>query len=100
MQVSYDLSIIDLDVPFSLIFSITATSNTCATLVVLAVVTWQVLLVSIPMVYLTLSLQVINTIQDPFMNIILWKQFSFICHINEQCFRQSVTITLGYMMLI
>ncbi|GMY07378.1 ABC transporter C family member 10-like [Fagus crenata] len=56
-RVSYDLSIIDLDVPFSLIFSITATSNTCATLVVLAIVTWQVLLVSIPMVYLTLSLQ-------------------------------------------
>lgn len=58
MQVSSDLSIVDLDVPFSLIFSISAMMNAYSNLVVLAVVTWQVLFVSIPMVYLTIRLQV------------------------------------------
>ncbi|KAM4076212.1 hypothetical protein ACJW30_12G045600 [Castanea mollissima] len=56
-RVSYDLSIIDLDVPFSLVFSVSSTSNACSTLVVLAIVTWQVLFVSIPMVYLATRLQ-------------------------------------------
>lgn len=56
-RVSSDLSIVDLDVPFSLIFSISAAMNVYSNLVVLAVVTWQVLFVSIPMVYLTIRLQ-------------------------------------------
>nr|XP_029119695.1 ABC transporter C family member 10 [Elaeis guineensis] len=56
-RVSSDLSIVDLDVPFSLIFSISAMMNVYSNLVVLAVVTWQVLFVSIPMVYLTIRLQ-------------------------------------------
>lgn len=56
-RVSSDLSIVDLDVPFSLIFSINATMNAYSNLGVLAVVTWQVLFVSIPMVYLSLRLQ-------------------------------------------
>lgn len=53
-----DLSIVDLDVPFSLIFAIGATSNTYAALGVLAVITWQVLFISIPMVILAICLQV------------------------------------------
>ncbi|KAJ7974098.1 ABC transporter C family member 10-like [Quillaja saponaria] len=56
-RVSSDLSIVDLDVPFSFIFAIGATSNACASLVVLAVVTWQVLFVSFPMIYIALLLQ-------------------------------------------
>ncbi|KAG0492112.1 hypothetical protein HPP92_005510 [Vanilla planifolia] len=56
-RVSSDLSIVDLDVPFSLIFSISATLNAYSNLGILAVVTWQVLFVSIPMVYLTIRLQ-------------------------------------------
>jgi hypothetical protein len=58
VQVSSDLSIVDLDVPFSFIFAVGATTNAYANLGVLAVVTWQVLFVSIPMVYLAISLQV------------------------------------------
>lgn len=58
LQVSSDLSIVDLDVPFSFIFSMSATMNACGNLGVLAVVTWQVLFVSIPMIYLTFRLQV------------------------------------------
>lgn len=57
-QVSSDSSIVDLDVPFSLIFSISATMNAYSNLGVLAVITWQTLFVSIPMIYLTIRLQV------------------------------------------
>ncbi|KAK9157713.1 hypothetical protein Scep_004287 [Stephania cephalantha] len=55
--VSADLSIVDLDVPLNLAFSVAATMNTYANLGVLAVVTWQVLFVSVPMVYFAISLQ-------------------------------------------
>ncbi|KAJ6812590.1 ABC transporter C family member 10-like [Iris pallida] len=56
-RVSSDLSIVDLDVPFSFIFSINTTINTISNLGVLTVFTWQVLLVAIPLVYLTIRLQ-------------------------------------------
>ncbi|KAI4324976.1 hypothetical protein MLD38_030415 [Melastoma candidum] len=56
-RVSSDLSIVDLDVPFSLMFALGATSNAYANLGVLAVVTWQVLFVSVPMVYFAIRLQ-------------------------------------------
>ncbi|CAI0546361.1 unnamed protein product [Linum tenue] len=56
-RVSSDLSIVDLDVPFCFIFTVGATSNAYANLGVLAVITWQVLFVSIPMVYLAIRLQ-------------------------------------------
>lgn len=58
LQVSSDLSIVDLDVPFGLIFVVASTVNTGFSLVVLTVVTWQVLFVSVPMIYLALRLQV------------------------------------------
>lgn len=53
------MSIVDLDVPFTLILAVGATINAYSNLGVLAVVTWQVLFVSIPMVYLAIRLQVI-----------------------------------------
>ncbi|CAN0902893.1 ABC transporter C family member 10 [Linum grandiflorum] len=56
-RVSADLSIVDLDVPFCFIFAVGATSNAYASLGVLAVITWQVLFVSIPMIYLAIRLQ-------------------------------------------
>ncbi|KAJ7969844.1 ABC transporter C family member 10-like [Quillaja saponaria] len=56
-RVSSDLSIVDIDIPFSFIFAVGATTNACANLTVLAVVTWQVLFVSIPMVCIALLLQ-------------------------------------------
>ncbi|KAJ7969846.1 ABC transporter C family member 10-like [Quillaja saponaria] len=56
-RVSSDLSIVDIDIPFSFIFAVLATTNACSNLIVLAVVTWQVLFVSIPMVYIALLLQ-------------------------------------------
>uniref|UniRef100_A0A7N0T3B4 ABC-type xenobiotic transporter n=1 Tax=Kalanchoe fedtschenkoi TaxID=63787 RepID=A0A7N0T3B4_KALFE len=56
-RISSDLSIVDLDVPFSLIFAVGATTNAYTNLGVMAVVTWQVLFVSIPMVYIAIRLQ-------------------------------------------
>ncbi|KAJ4953538.1 hypothetical protein NE237_030370 [Protea cynaroides] len=56
-RVSSDLNIVDLDVPFSFIFTIGPTIITCGSLGVLAVVTWQVLFVYILMIYLTIRLQ-------------------------------------------
>ncbi|XP_004234191.1 ABC transporter C family member 10 [Solanum lycopersicum] len=56
-RVSSDLSIVDLDIPFNLVFTFGATTNFYSNLMVLAVVTWQVLAISIPMVYLAIRLQ-------------------------------------------
>ncbi|XP_043718835.1 ABC transporter C family member 10-like [Telopea speciosissima] len=56
-RVSSDMSILDLDIPFSLIFTLGSSTNVCVSLGVLAVVNWQVLFVSLPMIYLTLRLQ-------------------------------------------
>ncbi|KAL0548726.1 hypothetical protein IC582_013190 [Cucumis melo] len=56
-RVSMDLSIVDLDVPFSLIFAVAATSNAYASLGVLAVITWQVLFISVPTIILAVCLQ-------------------------------------------
>ncbi|KAF8379647.1 hypothetical protein HHK36_029091 [Tetracentron sinense] len=56
-RVSSDLSIVDLDVPFSFTFALGAAMTTYANFGVLAVITWQVLFVIAPMVYLTLLLQ-------------------------------------------
>lgn len=58
-QVSSDLSIVDLDVPFNFIFTFGSTSNCYSSLIVLGVITWQVLFVSIPMIFLAIRLQVI-----------------------------------------
>ncbi|CAI8593909.1 unnamed protein product [Vicia faba] len=56
-RVSSDLSIMDLDVPFSLTFVVGSNINFYLSLTVLAVVTWQVLIVAIPMIYVTIRLQ-------------------------------------------
>ncbi|XP_042505969.1 ABC transporter C family member 10-like [Macadamia integrifolia] len=56
-RVSSDLSIVDVDVPFILIYTFGSFASACAALGVLAFVTWQVLFVSIPVIYLTLRLQ-------------------------------------------
>ncbi|XP_044330629.1 ABC transporter C family member 10 isoform X2 [Triticum aestivum] len=56
-RVSSDLSTVDLDVPFAFMFSLSASLNGYSNLGVLAVVTWQVLFVSVPMIVLSVRLQ-------------------------------------------
>ena len=57
-QISSDFSIIDVDIPFSFVFAMSSTMNAYSSLGVVATVTWQVLFVAIPMIYLTVQLQV------------------------------------------
>jgi len=54
--------------PFSLCFSVGSTIIFYSTLTVLAVVAWQVLIVVIPMVYVTLRLQVMDMFFDLYCN--------------------------------
>ncbi|KAI8540439.1 hypothetical protein RHMOL_Rhmol09G0264400 [Rhododendron molle] len=56
-RVSVDMSIVDIDIAFSFISSVGATTNAFANLTVLATVTWQVLFVSIAMMFLAICLQ-------------------------------------------
>ena len=51
---------VDLDVPFAFMFSLSASLNAYSNLGVLAVVTWEVLFVSVPMIVLAIRLQVIG----------------------------------------
>ncbi|XP_022853743.1 ABC transporter C family member 10-like [Olea europaea var. sylvestris] len=56
-RVSLDLSLVDLDVPFVLMVAVGTTANFYSNLAVVAVATWQVLFVAIPMVFLTICIQ-------------------------------------------
>ncbi|XP_024541088.1 ABC transporter C family member 10 [Selaginella moellendorffii] len=56
-RVSVDMSIVDVDFPFSLCYFIAATVNALSNLAVTASVTWQLLVIIIPMLYLNRVLQ-------------------------------------------
>lgn len=73
-QVSSDLSIIDLGVPFTFMFSISASLNAYSNLGVLAVVTWKILFIAVPMIVLATRLQVI------LCDSVGWTQFYWATH--------------------
>ncbi|KAI3865584.1 hypothetical protein MKX03_036854 [Papaver bracteatum] len=56
-RVSSDLSIVDLDIPFSIMLSVVVAMGAYANLGVLAVITWPVLFVSVPMIIMAICLQ-------------------------------------------
>ncbi|XP_037460956.1 ABC transporter C family member 10-like [Triticum dicoccoides] len=56
-HVSSDLSLVDLDVPFSFVFSLGAIFNAYSNLGVLVVIAWQVLFIAVPMIVLAIWLQ-------------------------------------------
>ncbi|CAO2838698.1 unnamed protein product [Amaranthus hypochondriacus] len=56
-RISVDLNIVDVDIPFSLQIAFGATLMAYVTLGVLAVITWQVMFVIVPMVFLAIRLQ-------------------------------------------
>ncbi|KAG4941625.1 hypothetical protein JHK87_045496 [Glycine soja] len=56
-RVSSDLSIVDLDIPFILSFTVVGVIYFYSNLTVLAIISWQVLVIAIPMVYLSIRLQ-------------------------------------------
>jgi len=61
LQVSSDLSAVDLDVAFKFSTALGSYMITYSGYGILAILTWPVLFVIIPMVYLTVLLQVIHT---------------------------------------
>ena len=61
MQASSDLSILDFDVPYTMTFVISGTIEVAATIVIMIMVTWQVVLVAVPVVIVLLYIQA-NTI--------------------------------------
>ncbi|EFJ30140.1 ATP-binding cassette transporter, subfamily C, member 24, SmABCC24 [Selaginella moellendorffii] len=58
-RLSVDLSILDLDIPFSFGFSISAFLSALANLGMTSSVTWQILVIVVPMMYINRLLQVV-----------------------------------------
>ncbi|KAI3920877.1 hypothetical protein MKW98_015865 [Papaver atlanticum] len=56
-RVSSDMSILDLDLPFIFVGAFLASISTSVNLGVVSVITWQVLFVSVPMVYMVIYIQ-------------------------------------------
>ncbi|GLT54949.1 hypothetical protein SLA2020_281070 [Shorea laevis] len=56
-RVSSDMNVVDIDVAYKLSIALVATMTAYSTYVILCIVTWPVLFVIIPMVYLTIILQ-------------------------------------------
>lgn len=56
-RVSSDMSIVDLDVAQNLIITVGSTTTACLTLTILGILSWPVVFVIIPMIYLSILLQ-------------------------------------------
>ncbi|KOM55294.1 hypothetical protein LR48_Vigan10g118600 [Vigna angularis] len=56
-RVSSDLSIMDIDIPFIIAYTVGGTTNFYTNLIVLAIITWQILFIAVPMVYIAIRLQ-------------------------------------------
>ncbi|GJN35825.1 hypothetical protein PR202_gb24635 [Eleusine coracana subsp. coracana] len=56
-RASSDLSILDFDIPYTMTFVISGTIEVAATLVIMIMVTWQVVLVAVPVVIVLLYIQ-------------------------------------------
>ena len=58
MQASSDFCILDFDIPFAMTFVISGAIEVAATVVIMIMVTWQVVVVAIPAVVAVLYIQV------------------------------------------
>ncbi|WVZ96875.1 hypothetical protein U9M48_042457 [Paspalum notatum var. saurae] len=56
-RASSDLSILDFDIPYTMTFVISGTIEVAATIVIMIIVTWQVVLVAVPVVVVLLYIQ-------------------------------------------
>ncbi|KAL6619883.1 hypothetical protein ACP70R_035022 [Stipagrostis hirtigluma subsp. patula] len=56
-RASSDLSVLDFDIPYTMTFVISGTIEVAATLVIMAMVTWQIVLVAVPVVMVLLYIQ-------------------------------------------
>ena len=60
LQVSSDLSVVDLDVAFKFTFAVGAAMNTYASFGALAILAWELVFVILPTIYLSILIQVIH----------------------------------------
>ncbi|KAL6006016.1 hypothetical protein ACLOJK_040061 [Asimina triloba] len=54
---SSDMSVVDFDIPFSLAFAVTASIEVISTILIMATVTWQVLIVAVPVIFIARYVQ-------------------------------------------
>ena len=64
LQASSDMSILDFDIPFCLAFVLAGAVEIVGIIAIMSTVTWQVLLVAIPVTFLTLYVQVILNLTE------------------------------------
>ena len=57
-QASSDLSVVDFDIPYSIAFALTGAIEVVMTIIIMATVTWQVLIVAVPVILATRYIQV------------------------------------------
>ena len=50
MQVSSDLSVVDFDIPFTIAYVLVGAIEVVTTIIIMVTVTWQVLIVAIPVI--------------------------------------------------
>ena len=65
-QVSTDMSMLDVDMPFCFSFVVSGTFELLGILIVIAVITWEILIFAIPMLYIVQKLQVICASQSTY----------------------------------
>ena len=58
MQASSDMSVMDFQVPYSLVFTLVSAIEVIGTVSVMAIVTWQVLIIAIPIIFVAGHVQV------------------------------------------
>lgn len=57
-QASSDMSILDFDIPYSISFVVAASTETAMTIIIMSTVTWQVLIIAIPVIIIMIRVQV------------------------------------------
>ena len=60
-QASSDLSVVDFDIPYATAYALTGAIEVVTTIIIMATVTWQVLIVAIPVTLVAMYVQVKST---------------------------------------
>jgi len=62
----------DIDIPFIIAFTVGGTTNFYTNLTVLAIITWQILFIAVPMLYIAIRLQVMTNSSLKTVLILKW----------------------------
>lgn len=81
IQASSDMSVLDLDIPFALAFALSGVIDVTTTILVMATVTWQVLIVAVPIILAARYFQVKSLLHEH----TLYSLFSFFYFPYKMC---------------